>query len=909
MEKYIPKHFQIDAHPIADPRAMVLAPQARFTVLTPCLIRLEYSPNEKFEDRPSQVFWHREQHVPVFEVKHCDEKTEIITEYLHLQFSHGSGFSAQSLSIDIQKTGKTWHYGDVDQRNLKGTGRTLDEADGAIPLEDGLMTRSGWKLVDDSKGLEFNEEGWLEQRKSSEGYLDLYFFGYGTDFQENLRDFYRISGKTPLIPRWVLGNWWSRYWEFSQEELGSLMKEFRKREVPLSVCIIDMDWHITDIGTWPGGWTGYTWNEKLFPDYKGFIHFLHEMGLRTALNLHPAMGVLPHEAMYPQMAEAMGIDPETKDPVKFDLENPKFLNPYFDYLHHPYEADGIDFWWLDWQQGNPSSLGINLLWWINHLHFLDLGREKEKRPFVFSRWGGLGNHRYPIGFSGDSVITWKSLAFQPYMTATAANVGYSWWSHDIGGHMNGIQEAELYARWVQFGVFSPIMRLHCTKNPFLERRPWGYDAETFRVVQFAMQLRHALIPYIYSMAWRNTSQGIPLVQPLYHLFPELEEAFSCPNEYTFGSELLAAPFITPHDPETGMSRQVIWLPEGDWFDFFTGQYNPGGAWHAVYGNLETIPVYAKAGAIVPLGPMVGWGGIENPEELTIHIFPGANNRFELYEDDGVSQAYLDDIHVITPMALNWKEQHQEFCIEPTVGETSLIPNQREFTLIFHAIVEPDDILVQVNNKNIPFEKNFDSSQKSLSLSGLILTTDDTLSVLLQTQSASLVSRDEKQEKTLESMLHAFRLGNNTKDAILKRISEIIKNPEELAAFQVALSRSQMRAFLETITSAGAERIENIGEEPYLIFWNNQYLPDITYQFSYEWKKVWPPKFYEAEKGVLPKFYLVRSNPDDDRDLPRWILRRGETPAMWQMDYWNLLKVVFTREAQNDPYPRPEEGLF
>lgn len=909
MDTNIPKHFQIDAHPVADPRAVVFAPKVRFSVLTPCLIRMEFGPSDQFEDRPSQLFWHREQPVPVFEVKHRDGYTEIITEYLHLNFQHGDSFTAQTLSITIQRTGKTWHYGEVEKQNLKGTGRTLDGIDGSIPLDDGLLTRSGWKLVDDTNGLVFNQSGWLEPRNTLDGYLDLYFFGYGHDYQESLRDFYRISGNTPMIPRWVLGNWWSRFWEFTQEELGHLMEEFKRREVPLSVCIIDMDWHVTDIGMWPGGWTGYTWNKKLFPDYKGFIKHLHEMGLRTALNLHPASGVLSHEAMYPQMAEAMGIDPETKEPVKFDLENPKFLIPYFEYLHHPYETDGIDFWWMDWQQGNPSSLGINLLWWINHIHFLDLGREKVKRPFVFSRWGGLGNHRYPIGFSGDTVITWKSLAFQPYMTATAANVGYGWWSHDIGGHMNGIQEAELYARWVQFGVFSPIMRLHSTKNPFLERRPWGYDDEVFRITKSAMQLRHALIPYLYSMAWRNSSQGVPLIRPMYHLHPDKEEAYSCPNQYTFGSELVAAPYITAQDPDNRMSRQVLWLPAGDWFNFFTGEYKPGDAWHAVYGSLDDIPIYARAGAIIPLGPMAGWGGTDNPEQLTVHVFPGANNRFDLFEDDGVSQGYQDGRHAITPMFQDWSEQYQVFGIQPTVGDSSFIPAHREFSLIFHAIFEPEDVVVRVNGKEEVVHKGYDIVKGALILSGIRLSVGDGLTVALMTKAPSLMNRDLRIRETLEKMLHAFRLGNNTKDAILKRIPLIIKDTNELAGFQIAFTRSQMRAFLETITSAGVEKIDNIGEEPYLVFWNNQNRQDITYLFSYEWKKVWPPKFYDAEWGVLPKFTVVRSDPEAEQDLPLWMLERGEPPALWQINYKDLLKIVYTRLAQTDPYPRPKEGIF
>ena len=253
------------------------------------------------------------------------------------------------------------------------------------------------------------------------------------------------------------------------------MEEFREREFPLSVCIVDMDWHTTQTGNRSVGWTGYTWNRDLFPDPAGFIAWLHEQGLRTALNLHPADGVHPHEEAYAEMAAAVGIDPATGEPVEFDSVDPRFVEAYFKFLHHPQEAIGVDFWWLDWQQGKQSKLqGLDPLWWLNHLHFYDLGRDGVKRPFIFSRWGGLGNHRYPIGFSGDTVVSWASLANQPYFTATAANVGYGWWSHDIGGHMWGVEDAELYLRWVQYGVFSPILRLHSTNNPYQDRRPWGW---------------------------------------------------------------------------------------------------------------------------------------------------------------------------------------------------------------------------------------------------------------------------------------------------------------------------------------------------------------------------------------------------------------------------------------------------
>ena len=150
------------------------------------------------------------------------------------------------------------------------------------------------------------------------------------------------------------------------------------------------------------------------------------------LNVHPADGVRAHEKAYPAMAKALGVDAAHEDKIPFAPTDRAFMDAYFQYLHHPHEAIGVDFWWIDWQQGEDSALeNVDPLWLLNHQHFLDSGRD-GRQPLTFSRYAGIGSHRYPIGFSGDTVTTWESLDFQPYFTATASNVGYSWWSHEIG---------------------------------------------------------------------------------------------------------------------------------------------------------------------------------------------------------------------------------------------------------------------------------------------------------------------------------------------------------------------------------------------------------------------------------------------------------------------------------------------
>ena len=409
----------------------------------------------------------------------------------------------------------------------------------------------------------------------------------------------------------------------------------------------------------------------------------------------------------------------------------------------------------------------------------DLGRDGTKRPFIFSRWGGLGGHRYCIGFSGDTDATWASLAFQPHFTATAANVGYGWWSHDIGGHQRGVRDPELYTRWVQWGVFSPIMRLHSTKKPYQWREPWRNGRDALAVARDAMQLRHALIPYIYSMNWRCHTQSIPLILPMYYARPEDEAAYRCPNQYFFGSELLCAPFTTPRDADTRLSRQDVWLPEGDWFDFWTGERLQGSGWKAVYGTLEEIPVFAKAGAVVPLGPRVGWGGVGNPDALEIHLFPLADSEFELYEDDGETQAFRGGARAVTRLRAQWGAEAWRITLLPAEGERQVLPARRQVALKLRAIALTSAIQVMVNGAEAAFESAYDLASESLTLSGLTLTPRDRLEVVVA--GAQLSGRERRKEHLLRLLAH-FKLEINTLSALEAAADDLLAGQLALETF-------------------------------------------------------------------------------------------------------------------------------
>ena len=688
------KYLKIDAYPQACPENMIQGEHYRITVLTKSLVRLEYSPDGIFTDAPTQTVLNRNFPQVSFEVRETPEELEIRTEYFQLNYDKkeftSHGLSCYALGMPGGNR-NAWRYG-AKNENLKGTARTLDNVNGACELEDGILSLwCGCVALDDSRTLTLREDGWVEPRKK--GIQDLYLFAYGHRYLEALKDFYHLCGETPMLPRFALGNWWSRYYKYTEESYMELMERFDQEQIPFSVAVIDMDWHLVDIDPKYGtGWTGYTWNREFFPDPERFLKKLHDRGMKTTLNLHPADGIRGFEDCYPQMAEAMGLDPEKEEPVNFDIANPDFLEAYLEKTLHPLEEEGVDFWWVDWQQGTNSKMeGLDPLWMLNHYHFLDSARN-GKRPMTFSRYAGPGSHRYPVGFSGDTLITWESLDFQPYFTSTASNIGYGWWSHDIGGHMLGYKNDEMEARWYQFGVFSPINRLHSSSSEFNGKEPWRFKKEVHDTMCEFLRLRHRLLPYLYTMNHRAWAEGEPICQPMYYAYPENWDAYGRKNEYFFGSELIAAPVTTARIENLNVAKTKVWLPEGLWFDFFTDTVYQGGRNQNMYRSIDQIPVLAKAGAILPMTDEIRAIDTEkNPEELTVRVYPGADNSFTLYEDDNVSEGYRQGICAVTEMNLNWQEK--TFTIKPSAGDLTLLPEQRTWKIELHKVTAEEAVVL------------------------------------------------------------------------------------------------------------------------------------------------------------------------------------------------------------------------
>ena len=752
----------------------------RFTLITDRLIRMEYNENGVFEDRPTQIIWNRGLEKVPYQLVEKEDGFEIVTERMRV-FYDGKPFSGNGLSAAGQEAphphGAVWRYGE-SKENLKGTARTLDEADGACELEDGLASFFGCSVIDDSKSLILTEDGWIEPR--TQGGTDIYLFVYGIDFEAQLADFYAITGKTPMLPRYALGNWWSRFYEYTEESYKELITRFEKEGVPFTVSVIDMDWHLVDVDPKYGaGWTGYTWNNELFPDPERFLNWLHEHGLKTTLNLHPADGIRAYEKAYPAIAKAMGVDMEKEEPVHFDIADPDFLQKYFELVLHPMEEEGVDFWWIDWQQGNHSKMaGLDPLWMLNHYHFLDSARD-GKRPMTFSRYAGPGSHRYPIGFSGDTCVTWESLQFQPYFTNTATNIGYGWWSHDIGGHMRGYKDNELAARWVQYGVFSPINRLHSTKSDFNGKEPWRFPMEIHAMMNNFLRLRHEMVPYLYTMNYRAWKEDKPLIMPLYYFEPKNQELYCrYRNQYYFGSELMVAPITTPQIDKINMGKVQVYLPEGTWIDFFLGRIYEGGHPAEMYRDIHSIPVLAKAGAIVPMtGEIQGTAVLNNPAALEIRVFGGADGRFVLYEDDNETVSYLQDVCVKTALTLNWEQG--SFVIDAAQGNTELIPAERTWNIQFYGIRDTG-VKVMADGEEIqPASVEYDGKKGVLAVQIPVISVDKKVEILME--NAEL--RENPVVDEVFDFLNQAEIGFDLKQQIYNTCKKRISATAKIASVQ------------------------------------------------------------------------------------------------------------------------------
>jgi Glycosyl hydrolases family 31/Ricin-type beta-trefoil lectin domain/Domain of unknown function (DUF5110)/Carbohydrate binding module (family 35) len=627
---------------------------------------------------------------------------------------------------------RTTGYGAGPAGQLGGWYRSLDNLPGGLPdtgtLHPGVLDRGGWYLLDDTRTALLSANHTVSDRPGhgAQPYQDGYFFGYGQDYKQALRDLNALTGGSNLLPRTAYGVWFSRFWGYSTSDYqNTLLPAFRKNFTPIDWLVVDTDWKK------PVEWDGWNWNTDLFPDPQAFLNWTKQLNLDVSLNVHPEIDATdPRFSAANATAGGLPVQPDGHTHY-FDWSNPAHLTAYQD-LHQPFEQQGVRAWWLDYCGGCGSSIASdphvgpdNL---INQA-YADHDTGRGLRGFAFTRIGGTehgsgdatnfaagpwSERRDSLAFTGDTYSTWDTLAYEVRFTAGEAAAGLSNVTHDIGGFHGGHLADDMYARWVQFAAFQPVLRLHSDHG---DRLPWDYPGAARSSAQRFLRLREALVPYTYTMARQANQTGLPIVRPMYLEYPANDAAYGATGEYLYGDDLLVAPITTPNDGN-GNGSASVWVPPGTWTDYFTGATYTGPATVTMTAPLSRMPVLVKAGGLVPTRTEYVNSQKESATGgLTVNVAAGADGAFSLYSDAGEGNGYRSGQFTTTP--LSWADGSRTFTVGATTGGYPGAPASRAYTLRVSGSAAPTAVLVDgVQVPETAWAYNRDSRTVTVTTDGL-----------------------------------------------------------------------------------------------------------------------------------------------------------------------------------------------
>ncbi len=692
----------------------------RFSVIAPDIIRMEYGSAAKFVDVPSVAVTGRDSWPEcAFESEVKDGWRNIKTSKLSLRYKEGSGpFTAENLLIEW--TDGAWKPGDKDERNLGGV--PGDIAHRTVPVADpGPLSRNGYYLLDDSRTALWNKATeWVEPRPEKDS-QDWYFLLYGRDYAGALNSLMKLTGPIPMVPRYTLGIWFGSRAAYSAQQWKMIAERFAEEQIPLDVFIIDScSW--TDVV-----WSGYDWDREQMPDPEEFFKWMNERDIHVSLNEHYAALTPESDHNFETIRKEMGLPADTKE-IAHDLASKKYAGLFMDLLHKPALDMGMAFWWQDGCA--PANMdGLEPMMWTREIEYKGTEEITGKRPYVFCRLGAWGSHRSGAFFSGDLVPEWKALEMLIPFNVRAGNqlVAYP---ANLTNAVYGLSiDPELYTRWMQFGSFSPIFWFH---GLWGLRLPWEYGADGMNIAAEFMRLRESLIPYSYTYARIAHDTGMPLVRGMYLDYPDQEQAYTfADKQYMFGRDILVSPIT--EDAHGKPALKDVYLPEGDsWFDYFTGRISPGGQVIAYECPLERMPLFVRAGAIIPSGTQ--------PDSLSLDVYASDKaSSFRLYEDDGESLDYRKNGSAWTPFevtpsplrgGLGWGlpvtdggppfpgrphpnpprngEGVATLKIGPTVGKYKGQPASRRYDIRIHGLLRPD--AVKLNGKEMEERRPDDPRQ-------------------------------------------------------------------------------------------------------------------------------------------------------------------------------------------------------
>jgi len=496
----------------------------------------------------------------------------------------------------------------------------------------GLLSKKGYFLYNDSNMPRYDDVKWPLDHVSDN--LDLYLILYEDDYQTALKQYQKLFGSTPIIPRYALGLWFSRYPTYNQNQLESLINTFEEKKLPLDVLVLDLEWH-------KRGWYGFDWDYNHFPNPKEFIESLKCRNIYTTLNVHPD-GVPMLDAGFETFKQKTSLENTSKEDIyHLDFTNKRQVKAFMEIFHQPQDDLDIDFWWIDGSAENTITNCCNQFF-TNEIYMRHAVKQNKGRPFIFSRSAGLGSHRYPVHFTGDTYSQFEVLESQVEYTMRAGHIGLSFVTHDIGGHMWNHKHVnpELLCRWYQFGAMSPIFRLHSSAGS--ERLPWMYDEIVEDSMEKAMHFRITLLPYLYNLVVESHRTGMPMVRSNPLMLPLWEEGYQIWDNFFLGDRIYCTPIVTPGD------FKLLTLPPGQWFSAFRKERINSDGHTSIFllNQSDSIPPhFIKADSLL-IKQDYKTRASELPKRLILEIYMSGdeiNDEYVLIEDDGYNNQLEDQI--------------------------------------------------------------------------------------------------------------------------------------------------------------------------------------------------------------------------------------------------------------------------
>lgn len=529
-----------------------------------------------------------------------------------------------------------------------------------------------WKKIDNTTSF----------RSPNAKDLDYIVF-YGRNADEVITTYRDLSGNVPMLPLWAYGFWQCRERYTSGEHLVQTIEEFRKRKLPVDVIV--QDWQYWG----KNGWGVPKFDSTNYPNPEQFIKQLHD------LNAHFSISVWENLDKKSDVAKSY-VEKNLYIPKTpwIDIYNPETRNTHWNALNTNLFSKGVDSWWMDATEpendalaGRETYFGLGNFYRLTYPLFVSQAiydgqrrTDPQKRVAILTRSAFAGQQRYgTINWSGDIGGTWDAYKRQVVAGLNYNLTGMPYWTTDIGGFFRPGKSQytdpeyhDLLTRWFQWGTFNPIFRIHGYQS---ETEPWKYGDTVEANMRSMLNLRYRLMPYIYSEAWQVSKEGSTIMRPLVMDFKNDATAIEQSYEYMFGKSFLVAPVT-----EAGVNEWNVYLPKSTiWYDFWTGKRFTGGQTIKAGAPQDKIPLFVKAGSIVPMGKYLQYALEKSMDTVEIRIYPGANGKFVLYEDEGDNYNYEKGVY--STITFNWNEAKKTLFISDRNGSFPGMLNERKFNVV------------------------------------------------------------------------------------------------------------------------------------------------------------------------------------------------------------------------------------